>query len=175
MSFTAAIFELDRESFTSVDPEDPAQIIVIDGSETKGLEIGLTGELADRWSVSAGYSYLDGEVAIVGGGGTDGNKTRQTPEHMFSMWNRFSITEKLGLGAGVTYQDSFFVREDNAVEIPSFVRVDAALYYDLSDRLRLQVNLENLLNEDYFPDAHSNDNISTGAPINARFTITARL
>lgn len=175
LSFTAAIFELDRESFTSADPEDPAQIIVIDGSETKGLEIGLTGELADRWSVSAGYSYLDGEVAIVGGGGTDGNKTRQTPEHMFSMWNRFSITEKLGLGAGVTYQDSFFAREDNAVEIPSFVRVDAALYYDVSDNLRVQVNLENLLNEDYFPDAHSNDNISTGEPINARFTITARL
>ena len=27
------------------------------------------------------------------------------------------------------------------------------------------------LNEDYFPDAHSNDNISTGAPLNARLTV----
>lgn len=174
LSLTAAIFRLDRESFTSVDPEDPGQTIVIDGSETKGFEIGLTGDLTDRWSVMSGYSYLDGEVEIVGGGGSNGNKTRQTPEHMFSIWNKFQVTERLGVGFGATYQDSFFVREDNAVEIPSYVRLDAAVYYDLSKRIRMQVNLENLLNEDYFPDAHSNDNISTGEPINARFTISGK-
>ncbi len=40
--------------------------------------------------------------------------------------------------------------------------------------MRVQVNLENLLNRNYFPDAHSNDNISTGEPLNARFTVSAR-
>ncbi|WP_428409898.1 TonB-dependent receptor [Hyphococcus sp.] len=174
LSFTAALFELNRESFTSVDPEDPAQLIIINGSETKGFELALTGRLTDRWLISSGYSYLDGEVDIVDGGGADGNRTRQTPEHMFSIWNNVQVTDALGFGLGATYQESFFVNEDNAVEVPSFVRVDAALYYDVNDRIRLQVNLENLLNEDYFPDAHSNDNISTGEPVNARFTISSR-
>jgi len=38
-----------------------------------------------------------------------------------------------------------------------------------TERLELQVNVENLLDEGYFSDAHNN-NITPGAPINARFT-----
>ena len=78
------------------------------------------------------------------------------------------------LGAGVTHQSSFFIREDNAVEAPGYTRLDAALFYELSDALLLQVNVENITDTDYFPDAHSNDNITTGEPVNARFTISGR-
>ena len=174
LSFTTAIFELDRESFTSVDPENPDQAIVIDGSETRGFEVQLSGDLTDRWSIQTGYSYLDGEVNVVDGTGFDGNVTRQTPEHMFSVWNSYQVTQKFGLGLGMTYQDSYFVREDNSVEVPDYTRFDAAAFYDVSDTLRLQVNVENLFDTDYFPDAHSNDNISTGKPLNARFTVSNR-
>ena len=174
LSLTAALFDLDRESFTSVDPEDVGQVIVIEGSETRGFELQLTGYLTDRWYVSAGYSYLDGDVRRADGSGNDGNETRQTPQNMFSIWNNYEVTSRFGIGLGATYQDSFFVVEDNSVEVPSFVRVDAAAYYELTDNVRLQLNLENLLNEDYFPDAHSNDNITTGEPINARFTVSGR-
>jgi len=62
----------------------------------------------------------------------------------------------------------------NSVEVPDYIRFDAAAYYDMSDDIRLQVNVENLLNTNYYPDAHSNDNISTGAPLNARFTVSSR-
>ncbi|GGO13911.1 iron transport receptor protein [Iodidimonas muriae] len=174
LSITAALFDLDRSSFTSVDPDDPGQVIVVEGSQTQGFELQLNGKLTDRWTIAAGYSYLDGKVQQADGGGNNGNKTRQTPENMISLWNDVSITDKFGIGFGATYQDSYFVREDNAVKVPDFIRVDAALYYELSDNLRLQVNVENLLDETYFPDAHSNTNISTGEPINARFTIVGR-
>lgn len=174
LSVTAAIFDLDRESFTSVDPEDQEQLILVEGAETRGIEVQLTGNVTDWWFVTTGYSYLDGEVQRADDSGADGNRTRQTPENMFSIWNNIQATEQLGFGLGLTYQDSFFVREDNAVEAPSYVRLDAAIYYDVTETLRAQVNLENLTNTDYFPDAHSNDNITTGEPINARFTISGR-
>ena len=181
LSFTAAIFELDRESYTSVDPSNPADLITIDGSKTQGFEVQLTGALTEKWSFDTGYSYMDGEVsdinavgAVVGAGSLDGNKPRQTPEHMFSIWNNYQVNDKLGLGLGATYQDSFFVNEDNSVEVPSYIRFDAAAFYDVSDDLRLQVNMENLTDENYYPDAHSNTNISTGKPLNARFTVSSR-
>ena len=41
----------------------------------------------------------------------------------------------------------------------------------LSENVELQLNVENLFNEDYFPAAHNNDNISTGEPLNARLTV----
>ena len=170
LALTAAFFELERESFTSIDPEDQDQLIVIEGSQTTGFELQLTGNLTERWSLSTGYSQLDGEVQRADGSGNDGNATRQTPDNMFSFWSNYDLNDRLSFGLGLTYQDSFFVREDNSVEVPSFTRVDAAAFYQVSDRLRLQLNIENLLDEDYFPDAHSNDNITTGEPVNARVT-----
>ncbi len=172
LSLTAAVFNLDRESYTSIDPEDQDQLIVIPGSETNGFELQLTGNITENWSVTTSYASLDGEVQVEDGSGDDGNATRQTPENMFSIWNQYSISEKLGVALGATYQDSFFVREDNSVEVPSFTRVDAAVFYTLSDAVRIQLNVENLLDEDYFPDAHSNDNITTGEPLNARLSMT---
>ncbi len=174
LSFTAAVFELERESYTSVDPEDPAQTIVIEGSETTGFELQLSGNLTESWAIITSYAHLDGEVVRTDGSGNDGNITRQTPDNMFSIWNNFQVNDKLSFGLGATYQDSFFVREDNSVEVPDFTRVDAAVFYDVSDALRLQLNIENLLDEEYFPDAHSNDNISTGKPLNARLTASYR-
>jgi catecholate siderophore receptor len=172
LAFTTAIFELKRDSYTSVDPQNPEQVVIIEGSETRGIELQLTGALTERWLVTAGYSYLDGEVKRDGGGGNDGNDTRQTPENMFSIWNSYQFSDRLRFGLGLTYQDSFFIQEDNSVEVPSYTRVDAAAYYRLNDRMRLQLNVENLLDEDYFPDAHSNTNITTGRPLNARMTLT---
>ncbi|MEM9621273.1 MAG: TonB-dependent siderophore receptor [Pseudomonadota bacterium] len=172
LSLTASVFELERESFTSADPVDPSESLLINGSVTEGFEVQLYGQLTERWTITTGYSNLDGEVETPDGSGNDGNATRQTPDHMFSIWNNFRISDKFSVGLGATYQDSFFVLEDNSVEVPDYTRVDLAAYYDVSDQLRLQLNVENLLDEEYFPDAHNNNNISTGRPLNARLTVS---
>jgi catecholate siderophore receptor len=171
LSLTTAVFDLERESYTSVDPLDPEQVVVIEGSNTRGFEVQLSGSLTDRWTLMSGYSYLDGEINSADGSGNDGNRTRQTPENMLSLWTRYNVNDALSVALGATYQDSFFVQEDNAVEVPSYTRLDAAVYYALSASTRLQLNLENLLNEDYFPDAHANNNISVGRPLNARLSV----
>ncbi|WP_421790794.1 TonB-dependent receptor [Hyphobacterium sp.] len=171
LSFTASAFRLERGLFTSVDPDDASIVTTVPGSTTDGFELELVGELTDDWFISAGYSYLDGEIE---GGANNGNRPRQTPEHMLSVWTQYRLTNRLSIGGGATYQDAFFVREDNAVEVPSYIRFDAGVFYDVSEDTRLQLNIENLLDEDYFPDAHSNDNITTGEPLNARLTVRHR-
>ena len=52
--------------------------------------------------------------------------------------------------------------------------MDAAAIYAPNEDTTLQLNIENLFDEAYSPDAHSNTNISKGAPLNARFTIRTR-
>ncbi len=171
LSLTASIFQNERGLFTTVNPNDVSQIITIAGSTTEGFEVQLVGDITDQWTINAGYSYLD---STVDGGSFEGNRTRQTPEHMFSFWNEYQASDRLSLALGMTYQDDYFVREDNAVLVPSYTRWDAAAYYDLGDQTLLQLNIENITDEDYFPDAHSNDNISTGEPLNARLTLRHR-
>ncbi len=167
LNLTATVFELEKSS-----PEtgkDDAAALEIVKSTVNGFETQLQGALTDNWTVSAGYSYLDGEVE--GSGDDAGNRPRELPEHMFSIWNTYQVSEKLGLGLGLIYQDETFIDSGNDTRLPSYTRVDAAAYYTLSDDLRLQVNIENLTDELYFPNAHADHQATVGAPIHARFAL----
>ena len=171
LSLTAAVFEIEQSS-PQVADDNPETLDIIE-SEIRGFEAQLQGLITDRWFVSAGYSYLDGNQ--VNADGSEGNRVRELPENMFSIWNSYQATDKLGLGIGLTYQDESFINNGNTAILPSYVRLDAAAYYDLSDNLRLQVNIENLTDELYFPDSHSTHQATVGAPINARFAISGRI
>jgi catecholate siderophore receptor len=175
LSLTAAVFRLDRESGTTVDPNNPENSILI-GTRTTGFEFQATGSITDRWSVITGYSYLDANERGRVVDDEFANRTlSQVPRHMFSIWNRVEATQRLTLGLGANYQADQFATLSNNVTLPDYVRFDAAVNYRLNDRLGLQLNVENLFNTDYFPDAHNDNNISTGEPLNARITLRGRL
>jgi catecholate siderophore receptor len=70
------------------------------------------------------------------------------------------------------YQSDMYTSTDNTVTLPSFTRVDAALFYSLNDRIRAQLNIENLLDEEYLANAHNNNNISPGSPLAVRMGVT---
>ena len=72
------------------------------------------------------------------------------------------------------YQDESFVDNANTITLPGYVRVDLAARYDFSENFGVQLNVENLLDRDYFPNSHNDDNIGVGAPISARLTFSAR-
>jgi len=170
LSFTAAVFEIEQDVVKS-DGESGG---LTEESTIEGFEAQLSGRITDQWFISAGYSYLDGEDS-------NGFKPREIPKHMFSIWNRYQLTEKLGIGLGAIYQDESYISNidpdnvpDVRAELPSFVRVDAAAYYQLTENMRLQVNIENLLDELYFPSAHSTHQATVGAPLNATFSISGR-
>jgi len=48
----------------------------------------------------------------------------------------------------------------------------AALFFTLNSHLRAQLNVENVLDARYYGTAHSNNNISPGAPRAARLVVT---
>lgn len=170
LSFTSAIFEIEQSSPQPAD-NDPSTLNVID-SEITGFEAQLRGQVTEDWFVSAGYSYLDGEQ--VNRTGPTGLRPRELPENMASLWNTYQVTNQFGLGLGVTWQDESFIDNGNTAVLPSYARIDAAAYYDVSDRLRVQLNVENLADELYFPNAHSTHQVTVGAPLNAKLTVRGR-
>jgi catecholate siderophore receptor len=60
------------------------------------------------------------------------------------------------------------------VTLPAYTRVDAAIFYALTDSLRVQLNVENLLDRTYYLNADSNTNITPGTPRAIRVGLTAR-
>ena len=61
--------------------------------------------------------------------------------------------------------------QDQPLYTHEYTRVDLGAYYQLSDDLSVQMNLENLTDELYFPHSHSTHQASVGEPLNVRFFI----
>jgi len=169
LSATVAVFRLDRANATTPDPANVANTINIGTTRTKGAEVALTGKILPGWQASAAYTYQDAHL-----GGNDAVRLSQVPEHQLAIWNRYDVSPKLGFGLGVVHQSSMYAAIRTVATttlLPAFTRVDGGVYFKPHPAWQVQLNVENLFNVTYFPDANSNNNISTGAPRNARMTV----
>ena len=170
LSLTAAVFEIEQSSPQIAD-NNPETLDVID-SEITGFEAQLQGQVTESWYIAAGYSQLEGEQ--VNRSGPTGLRPRELPEQMFSLWNTYQVSNSLGLGLGLTHQDDSFINNNNTALLPSYTRIDAAAFYDISPDFRVQLNIENLTDELYFPNSHSTHQTTVGRPLNARLTVSRR-
>jgi len=170
LSLTAAVFEIEQSSPQIAD-NNPETLDVID-SEITGFEAQLQGQVTESWYIAAGYSQLEGEQ--VNRSGPTGLRPRELPEQMLSLWNTYQVSHSLGLGLGLTHQDDSFINNSNTAFLPSYTRIDAAAFYDISPDFRVQVNIENLTDELYFPNSHSTHQTTVGRPLNARLTVSRR-
>ncbi|MEX0735759.1 MAG: TonB-dependent siderophore receptor [Steroidobacteraceae bacterium] len=170
LALTAALFQLDRSNVIIPDPNDPNVSILVDGQRTEGFELGVSGQLSDAWSIHGGYAWQDGELTEALGG----SRLAQLPKHVASLWNKYDLTPAWGVGLGVIHQTEMFAAADNAVTLPEFTRVDAAVFFTPNERLRMQLNVENLFDEAYCPNAHNNNNITPGSPLAVRAAVIMR-
>ena len=174
--FTGAIFELDRSN----------QIVVgTSGGGNIGEQVGLD---ADQGWRTLSHRLRYGRVANLGRVGPsdrthrrrrDVNRTKETkcPSSRTTSTRSGIATSSRRCSARVwasSTRTRVSPRPDNAVEIPSFTRVDAAFYFDFNENWQAQVNVENIFDEEYFASAHNNNNISPGAPRQAFVTVRAR-
>ncbi|MCV6622032.1 MAG: TonB-dependent siderophore receptor [Cellvibrionaceae bacterium] len=163
LSLTAAYFE--NEQTRAARDNETGENFEVRGLEVEGYEIQLQGNLTEQLSIQAGYSNLDGKTG-------SGVQPRELPENMASLWAGYQATDKFGLGLGVIYQDESLIKDGSDLTLPSYTRVDAMMSYQVSDELRLQLNIENLTDEEYFPTAHSTHQVTVGQPMNARLTVS---
>jgi catecholate siderophore receptor len=121
----------------------------------------------------AAYAHQRGRItSSLSPSALAGAALAQLPAHSLSVWNRFDVTRRVGVAAGVVRRSDMFAATDNVVVLPGYTRVDGAVYVAVSRHLRAQVNLENVLNRRYYASAHNNNNISPGAPRAARLVLT---
>lgn len=173
LNVTAALYQVERTNTRA--PSGQAGIVVLTGeSRTRGLELSLAGALSRHWQIISGYTFQDAEITGATAAAPAGRRLAQTPRHLFSAWSRYNFTKRFGAALGVQHQRDSFAAISNSTVLPGFTRLDGALFIALTERLEAQVNLENLTNARYFPTAHTDDNITTGAPINARFSLRAK-
>jgi catecholate siderophore receptor len=171
VSLAAAAYRLDRTNTTAPDPTEPSRTVQTGSQRTKGFELSVTGAVTPEWQIIGGYANQDAYITSQTTAAAPGAKVPLVPRNTVSLWNRYQATAALGLGLGVIYQDDMYAAIDDSVTLPSFTRLDAAAYYGVSRNLRLQLNVENLLDGEYFSTAHNNNNITPGSPRSVRVAV----
>ncbi len=167
---SGALFEVERSNSRAAGPT-PGSVVLTGRQRIRGGELALSGRIAPGASLHASYGYTDARVIA---GDNAGRRVAQVPEHTASLWGRAALSQRVSLGAGVIHQSESFTSISNAVVLPAYTRVDAAAFVSLTDRLELQLNIDNLFDVEHFPQAHSDNNITPGAPRAARITLRWR-
>jgi catecholate siderophore receptor len=149
--------------------------VLVDAQRTDGFELGVTGRLTRAWTVTGGYALQDGEITrSISSTAQAGASLAHLPRHSASLWNRYDLNSRWGGGLGLVYRGAVFASTDNRVTLAAYTRLDAAVFCSLNAAWRVQLNVENLGDIDYFVSANNNTNITPGSPRAFRAAVTAR-
>lgn len=182
---TAAIFRNERNKVRVNSGDVTVPDAQLNGqNRVDGIALGASGRINDRWAVFANYTYLESEVLQsisdiqLGNGVVDvqaGNPLTNTPEHSFSLWTTYELTENLQIGYGATYQGEFYLNNGAAPLFTSeaYWVHNAAVTYEITDRVGLRLNLNNLADEEYFQRIRNNGWATPGPARSAVLSLVA--
>lgn len=159
---TGAIFHTEVDNAQVNDPENPG-LTVLQGNETvQGIELGATGHLTSRWEITAGYTYLDGKTSGDMGSAPviqySNSPMPNVAPNAVNIWTEYQLTDPWEVGLGANYLDRRAANTSApgtpAVYVPSYVVWSAMTSYRVNDRLKLQLNLNNIFNAVYYDSVY---------------------
>ncbi|MBF7683280.1 TonB-dependent siderophore receptor [Acinetobacter sp. B5B] len=158
---TAAVFRTEKQNTRiQIDTSGYANI---GKSRVNGFELGLTGDLTDRWNIATGYSYLNSKLtkaspfdarSLAG----QGQALPFVSKNSATLWTTYKITPKFIVGAGTQYNDksvvSYLANNNAPKYVPAYTVYNAMLKYKVTNNINVQLNINNLTDKLYFTNAH---------------------
>lgn len=174
LSLTGSIFQNERSKYR-VNTGLVEQ--ALDGaSRVKGVTLGAAGQINERWTVLANYTYLNAEyIQSVADGVLDpqkGDPLPFTPEHALNLWTTYMVTDNIMVGYGATYsgEQTFNRPTGSAVLYKSddYWIHNAAVTWTATDNVSVQLNIKNLTDEEYYSRIRSNNGFGWATPGDGR-------
>jgi outer membrane receptor protein involved in Fe transport len=147
---------------------------------SRGIEIDAAGRVTDRLSILANYSFNDAEtVQHLNTPSLIGTRLGNTPAHLSRVWVAYDSAASrerrgLGVGGGFRAQSSQAMQFDT-LQLEGFTVADLAAWYRVplaaDRRLRVQVNVDNVFDREYYVRASDRSIVHPGTPVSARLTI----
>ena len=138
--------------------------------DINGIELSVSGQIDDRNSISASLSSVDATNTDTGA------DQKEIPELTWSLWYTHQANDMFGFSVGAVYQDEQWINSTAAgsPKLPDYTRVDMAMAITPNDSDTIRINIENLLDEDYYPYSHSTHQVTVGEPANVRVSYNKR-
>ncbi|PZQ87699.1 MAG: TonB-dependent siderophore receptor [Acinetobacter johnsonii] len=153
LNLTAAIFRTEKTNTRAT--ADDGTTKNIGETRVDGFELGVNGNITEKWALSAGYTYLDSELVDDGTGLNDGKQVQNVAKNSATLWTTYQVMPQLTLGAGAIAMDKVYGNAANTKWVPGYVRYDAMARYNVNKNVDLQLNVNNLADTRYFTKAYS--------------------
>jgi catecholate siderophore receptor len=178
LAVTAAIFDSSNKNELVPDATNPTIFVQVGEREVQGIELGIVGKITENWDLSAGLAKMDTEV-VQGSAAQTGSQINWSPELTFSSWTTYRMPFGLTIGGGARYVDTVarsisnnVLPTTNVPTAPEYWVVDAMLGYQVNDKVNIQLNGYNLLDEEYIATLNNGGSrYIPGTPLSALLSV----
>lgn len=142
----------------------------IGDKRVRGIELGISGNITDKWSLFGGWAHMpsvmrNGGYSLVGTAyvpaASNGMRAPTTPLDSISLTSTYKVTPRITLGGSTIYMGKVYggygygstPATIRAVYVPSYWRFDANAAYQVNDHLALKVSALNLTDKLYYDAA----------------------
>lgn len=173
---TASLFRIEKDNILVNDPANSGFFVPVGGARSQGLEVEANLALPAGVTATAVYAYTNTKITRDTRPGLVGSRLSNVPLHsgaVYANWrSNGEAPGSLSLGGGLVYVGKRPGDDVNSgFRLPDYVTVRANVAYQLTDRVSLHLDVENLFDAYYLESSYSDVWITPGAPR----TITGRL
>ena len=153
LTVDAAIFHTIKENVLTLDPVDSNYSVAAGRVRSRGFDLNVAGNITSNWRVLGGYSYVDAEV-VKDNSLQTGTRLANIPRSSYNLLNVYEFHEGtlngLGLGLGVRHvADRAGQTANSTYNMASYTVADVLSFYQITPKLRVNLDVKNVFNEDY--------------------------
>lgn len=172
LGLTAALFRTELSNSWQYTSDDTSPVRALPAKRVDGIELGLQGNITDKWSIFAGITRMKSRITK---GANEGAEAANVPDWSGSLWTSYKVTPDLALSYGVQYvghrryTDNAYVGGQNnnssyalgpsgvnaiyvqdGEKAPSYWVHNLAARYRVNRHVHVNLNLNNVFNKFYY-------------------------
>lgn len=166
-----AFFHLEKDNLLTTDPNTGLSV-PLGSARSQGIELDVSGNVTDRLSLIDTYAFTDARLTktndLSGGIPLVGRRLQNVPEHQGSLWTKYAVTDQFSVGTGVYLVGERGGDPTESFKLPGYARWDAMAAYRFDvgkTRLTAQLNVNNILDKEYYKSAVTRLRIGLGEPL----------
>lgn len=167
---TLAVYHITKTNVAVDDPANPGFFINTGKQRSRGFEADLAVNILPGWDFTGAYAYTDAEV-VKDNTIPAGTPTVNVPKNALSLWTKYVIQTGVLTGLGAGFGGQYYSKQSGDIlhtfDLPSYGILQAAAYYTRG-RFRAQINIDNLLDNRYFPASYNYEYVMVGEPLTVR-------
>ncbi|WP_026354063.1 TonB-dependent siderophore receptor [Massilia niastensis] len=168
ISGTLAVYKIEKENVLATNPIDVNFYVSAGEVASKGVEVDIAGEIMKNVRFSIAYAYTDAKVTKGDNLIRTGSQFPNVPKNSASvvltpMFKLGSGTASLGGAVIYVGERMGDVAASTNFRLPSYTTVRLISSYSPSKKLRFSLNVENLLDRQYYASSYSQVWVAPGA------------